>query len=72
MAKINNDGVDDAKTALDKSGSQATVRGRVLRECAYGQPDDVVDVDADQVESLVGVVDTDPAAVAYAESLKKD
>lgn len=50
----------------------ATLRGRVLRDCAYGKPDDVVEINADLVESLFGVVDTDPAAVAYAESIKKD
>lgn len=46
------------------------VKGRILRACVYGQCDDVVEVDASLVEQLAGIIDTDPAAVAYAESLK--
>lgn len=61
------DGID---TAGD--GKSATVRGRVLLECAYGKPNDVVDVAVDLISSLVGVIDTDPDAVAYADSLKKE
>jgi len=46
------------------------VKARVLVDGAYGKCDDVVEIDAAQVKALAGVVDTDPAAVAYAESLK--
>lgn len=45
------------------------VKVRVLCDCVYGKCGDVALIDADQVASLTGVVDADPAAVAYAESL---
>lgn len=45
------------------------VKARVLRDCVYGKCDDVVTLDADLVASLHNVLDADPAAVAYAESL---
>ncbi len=45
-----------------------TLRARVLVQCALGAPNDVVEIEADQVEILGDVIDTDPAAVAYAES----
>lgn len=52
--------------------SQAVlVKARVLRDCVYGKCDDVVTVGTALLESLAGVVDADPAAVAYAESLAK-
>jgi hypothetical protein len=50
---------------------EGKVKVRVLRECAYGQCNDVVEVDAAELAGLTGVVDPDPAAVAYAESLAK-
>ena len=45
---------------------------RVLVEGAFGQPDDVVELDGDELAQALasGQVDADPAAVAYAESLK--
>ncbi len=46
------------------------VKARVLAACAYGQPDDVIELDAELAKTLEGVVDTAPAAVEYAESLK--
>ncbi len=46
-----------------------TVRARVLVQCALGAPNDVVEVDANLAETMGNVIDTDPAAVAYAESL---
>lgn len=48
-----------------------TVKARVLRDCVYGKCDDVVEIDASLIESLHGVVDANPAAVSYAESLCK-
>jgi hypothetical protein len=57
-----------AKAAAEEQS--ATVKGRVLRACVYGPCDAVVEIPVHQVEALAGVVDTDPAAVAYAESLK--
>lgn len=47
-----------------------TVRARVLAFCALGAPDDVIELDAAEAEKLGDVIDTHPAAVAYAESLK--
>ncbi|WP_070217815.1 MULTISPECIES: hypothetical protein [unclassified Janthinobacterium] len=48
------------------------VRARVLVACEYGEPNDVVELDADLVVGLAGIVDTDPIAVEFAESLEKD
>jgi hypothetical protein len=47
------------------------VKARVLVDGALGKCNDVVEIEAKQVKSLAGVVDTDPDAVAYAESLVK-
>ncbi len=47
------------------------VKVRILRECVYGMCDAVVLMDAALAASLGGVVDADPAAVEYAESLAK-
>lgn len=47
------------------------VKARVLIDGALGKCNDVVEIDPKQVKSLAGVVDTDPEAVAYAESLPK-
>ena len=46
-------------------------RARVLMACAYGQPDDIVTLSDTELDQAVdfGMVDSDPAAVAYAESL---
>jgi len=45
------------------------VKARVLTACELGQPNDVVEIDASQAKALADVVDTDPKAVAYAETL---
>jgi hypothetical protein len=45
------------------------VKARVLVACALGQPNDVVEIDSADVKSLADVVDADPKAVAYAETL---
>lgn len=45
------------------------VKVRVLVACALGKCDDVIEIDATEVKALVGTVDADPKAVAYAESL---
>ena len=52
------------------AAAPAQVKARVLVACELGQPDDVVEIDATDAKSLEGVVDTAPAAVKYAESLK--
>lgn len=46
-----------------------TVKARILIACALGEPNDVIEIDAEQADTMIGVVDADPAAVAYAESL---
>lgn len=58
------------KKSADLVGGVAKVR--VLADCIFGKCDDVVELAADQLALAVeiGVVDPDPAAVAYAESLK--
>ena len=45
---------------------------RVLVAGAFGQPDDVVELDGEALAQALasGQVDADPAAVAYAESLQ--
>ncbi|SFM63770.1 hypothetical protein [Rugamonas rubra] len=55
-----------------KAKAPSTVKARVLVVCDYGTCNDVIEIDAELVDSLAGVVDTDPAAVAYAETLTKD
>lgn len=42
---------------------------RVLVDCEHGECNEVVSMEAALAESLAGVVDSDPAAVEYAESL---
>lgn len=46
------------------------VKARVLIEGAFGKPNDVVEVAAEEAKAQTGALDADPAAVAYAESLK--
>ena len=45
---------------------------RVLVEGHYGKPDDVIELEGEDLAVAVasGQVDADPAAVAYAESLQ--
>ena len=47
-------------------------KARILRACQYGEPDDVVELSDAELSAAVdaGCVDPNPAAVAYAESLK--
>lgn len=46
------------------------VKARVLIDCAYGKCNDVISFPEDIANSLIGMIDTDPAAVSYAESLQ--
>lgn len=46
------------------------IKVRILASCEHGAPNDVVELPAAEVKALAGVVDPDPAAVTYAESLK--
>ena len=47
------------------------VKARVLVDGAHGKCNDVIEIDPGQAKALAGVVDTDPDAVAYAESLAR-
>lgn len=60
-----------ASSALPDLGEKR-VMARVLVACVYGEPNDVVELDADLVVGLAGIVDADPTAVEFAESLEKD
>jgi hypothetical protein len=51
--------------------AEGQVKARVLVDCDLGNCNDVVAVDETSLESLAGVVDAEPAAVTYAESLAK-
>ncbi len=48
------------------------IKARVLVDCDLGKCNEVVLISAALAETLAGVVDTDPAAVEYAESLAKE
>jgi hypothetical protein len=50
----------------------APIKARVLMSCSYGQPDDVVELQAAEAQAgqAAGELDADPAAVAYAETLR--
>ena len=54
-----------------KKQTPATVKGRVLMDGPWGKVDQVIEIPATDVEQALqsGQVDTDPAAVAYAQSL---
>lgn len=57
--------------AKDPKAAEGQVKVRVLVECDHGKCNDVTMIEVAQVDTLVGLVDVDPAAVAYAESLAK-
>lgn len=48
------------------------VKVRVLSDCYLGKCNDVVEIDGAELEGLDGMVDADPDAVAYAETLQKE
>ncbi|PIG31067.1 hypothetical protein CLU93_5419 [Janthinobacterium sp. 35] len=57
---------------MAKTPEVTLVKARVLVAGPHGECNDVIELDADLATTLVGTVDTDPAAVAYAESLIKE
>jgi hypothetical protein len=59
-------------TATVEAETSGTVKVRLLQDCPYGQVNDVVFIESVLVPgySKARMVDADPAAVAYAESLK--
>lgn len=56
---------------VSATGKKKTVKARVLAACSYGQPNSVIEIDVELATTLAGVVDTDPEAVAYAESIQR-
>jgi septal ring factor EnvC (AmiA/AmiB activator) len=56
-------------SAIIENTHSSTVRARVLVEGAHGKVDDVIEIAVEKLDSMKGVVDAHPAAVAYAESL---
>jgi hypothetical protein len=62
----------DAPPATKKTSK--TVKARVLTACAFGNPNDVAEVDAEDVKGAEasGQIDTSKAAVAYAEKLARE
>ncbi|NML61822.1 hypothetical protein HHL21_12200 [Massilia sp. RP-1-19] len=57
--------------AKNQKAAEGQVKVRVLVECEYGKCNEVAVIDASLVASLHGVLDAEPAAVEYAESLVK-
>lgn len=60
------------KKSVNAAPPEGEVKARLLVDCDLGKCNDVVMIDADQLEALAGVADADPAAVAYAESTAKE
>ena len=74
-----------AQTVVDQGGTSGAfiddqaaqtaavevIKARVLVACEYGVPNDIVELSATLVQGMGGIVDADPAAVAYAESAQK-
>lgn len=53
------------------AADKTLIKARVLVDCDLGAPNDVVEIETSKAKSMADKVDTDPAAVEYAESLKK-
>jgi hypothetical protein len=45
---------------------------RALAHCTPGEPNDVIDIDAELAASMTDLVDTNTEAVAYALSISKE
>lgn len=67
LAKTSEDPAIDLTKPAAKSSKK--VKARVLVDCSYGKPNEVITVTADEAKQHAGVLDASPAAVAYAESL---
>jgi hypothetical protein len=61
----------EAEAAANAKANAKTVRARVLQDCEYGSPNDIVQLPEAQARAAeaAGLVDTNKAAVAYAQSL---
>lgn len=67
---------ESAGEQLAESESKSTeaskiVPARVLAFCGLGEPNDVIEIDEALAETLPGIVDTTPEAVAYALSVSE-
>ena len=60
-----------SSTNTSEQSAGSAVKARVLVSCAYGEPNDIVEIEEELAATLGTVVDTDPAAVTYAESIQK-
>jgi hypothetical protein len=54
-----------------KQNEPGLIKARVLVACSLGRPNDVIELSVSDIAAHAGEVDTNPAAVEYAESLKK-
>ena len=63
-----------AQEQAKSKGKQKTVKARVLMNCNYGEPDDLVVLDAEEAKQAqaAGQVDTHKEAVAYAATLPQN
>lgn len=63
----------DAEAAKKADAPSKKVKARVLQQCQFGQPNDVVELDASAVKSatLAGLVCADKGSVAYAIATAK-
>jgi len=66
---VDTPGLDLPPDAGEPEFLSELVKARVLAASAYGQPNDVIEIDAALAKTIPDVVDTSPEAVAYAESL---
>lgn len=61
---------DTTEPTTTAQSSSKKVQARVICACALGSVDDVVTIDPATAGQYAGQIDTNPAAVAYAKSLK--
>ena len=48
------------------------IRGRIIRDCARGRIDEIVEADETERSELAGDVDFHPDSVAYAEQIARE
>lgn len=60
------------KAGSAASPAEGPIKVRVLIDCELGKCNDVVLIDALLAETMGDLVDADPAAVDYAESIEKE
>jgi hypothetical protein len=63
-----------AATPTPQPKAAKKLKARVLTKCAWGEANDLVEVDADEAKAAEadGLIDTNKAAVAYAASLDQN